>query len=854
MPTAIPEFIEQHCIDCHDDVEMKGNLDLDALLFEPLTPENRASWINVFDAAQSDEMPPAKKKRPDSEHLQTFLNSLSGSIKASEHERLETNGRASNRRLNRYEFENSLRDLLSLPNLEIRDNLPEDGTAHGFNKLNKALDISHVQMARFMESAEQALNQAVIPSVKAPQTFKEKYYTWQQPGFIKIAPPTLRLTFPIVGLELQPDLIGGRDRVAEQWIIPDLPGASKPERVEDEAVVMLTSTYEPSEIQFNKFRAEVSGRYILRFSGYTVWMNNDFSEVSKGRRNEPIAIYADSPPRILRPLGKFDFEPDATVHSLDVWLKAGETIRPDATRLVRPRGTSKNPLQEADGMPGVAFQWMEVEGPIFDQWPTAGHKLLFADLPLTETIDDTVVEVIEKADPGDPANDAGQVLPEHLNRKKNIISVSSPTPQKDAEALLRRFMERAYRRPVQESEVQPILQLVKGALKNNHSFKAAMISGYVATLVSPGYLYIKPNRGELDSHSLAERLSFFLWNSPPDAQLLKLASSGDLLDHQTLNQQVDRLLDDPRSRRFSDSFLDYWLDLRHMNASTPDEELYPDYQLNDNLIELAQTETQLYFYHLIENNLSAKNLVDSDFLIINERLAKHYDIPNVSGVHFRKVPLPENNARGGLMTQASVLKVTANGTLTSPILRGAWIMERMLGYHAAPPPVVEVPDPDIRGATTIREQLALHRSDTSCNSCHQKIDPVGFALENFDVMGAWRDFYRNTADGEGPKAKGIGHNGKPFLFRKGLPVDATGKLYRGDSFSDVRDLKKMLTERDTQLAENITEQLLTYATGAPVHFSDRQSIAKILQRSRASDYGLRDLIKHIVSSDLFLNR
>jgi hypothetical protein len=257
---------------------------------------------------------------------------------------------------------------------------------------------------------------------------------------------------------------------------------------------------------------------------------------------------------------------------------------------------------------------------------------------------------------------------------------------------------------------------------------------------------------------------------------------------------------------------------------------------------------------LVKRNLGVTNLVDSDFAILNERMARHYAIDGVEGVALRPVPLPRNCLRGGLLTQASVLKVTANGTTTSPVKRGAWIMSRILGKPPPPPPPgVPALEPDTRGATTIREQLARHRSQETCAACHRAFDPPGFALESFDVMGGWRDRYRAIGGGEAP-VKGIGHNGLRFHFGLGPTVDPSGELADGRKFKDVVELKQELLRDPEQLARNLAQQLAIYATGASIQFSDRPQIEKVLERTRARGYGVRSLIEEIVQSDLFLNK
>jgi hypothetical protein len=239
--------------------------------------------------------------------------------------------------------------------------------------------------------------------------------------------------------------------------------------------------------------------------------------------------------------------------------------------------------------------------------------------------------------------------------------------------------------------------------------------------------------------------------------------------------------------------------------------------------------------------------------MLNESLAAHYGLPCVQGVTLRRTSLPKDSVRGGLMTQAAVLKVTANGTTTSPVVRGAWIMERILGQKPPPPPPsVPAIDPDIRGAVTIRQQLEKHRTLESCNACHAKIDPAGFALENFDVMGGWRDRYRSESGGE--LAQGIAKSGQKFAFHYALPVDASGVLPDGRQFHDVRELKGLLLADEKQIARNLVRQLAVYATGAPIHFADRAEIEQILKRAEANHYGVRSLVHELVQSELFLNK
>jgi hypothetical protein len=834
-PAVVANFIEAHCANCHDDLTREAKLDLTSLSVDPTSPKNLATWIKVYDRTAVGEMPPKTKPRPEAEALHAFLGTLGAVIGEAEQTRVAAAGRAVARRLNRYEFENTVKDLLDLPTLGLRSMLPEDSMLHGYNRVGEALDMSHVQVARYLEAAELALREAVATRVAPPPTTTKRYYTWQQRQFVKRVGPDLRRTHPVVGYDVQYDLVDRRRPGVgpQQTRAPDLAAASRPERREQEAVVKVMSTYEPNYIRWDQFTAPVTGRYRLKFSGYTVWMSPDFRTASRGRRTEPISIYAWTPKR-QRWLAAFDFRPDVSEHEIEVWLRQGETILPDATRLVRSRPPDfKNPLLEADGMPGVAYQWMEATGPLLDAWPPAGHQLLFGDLPMTPA----------QTDPA--AEDLGG-LPGH-------VRVTPRAEAADVPRLMRGFVARAYRRPLEAGDVEPFVEIVQQARGMGHDFTDAMIAGYAAVLASPGFLYQQARPGALSDSAVAERLSYFLWNSPPDDRLRQQAASGRLRDPAVLRAEVDRMLADPRVDRFVEAFLDYWLDLRKMPDASADANLYPEYALDDYLVESMAKEPQHFFLDLLRHDRPARSVVHSDFVIVNERLARLYDLPGVVGTEFRRVELPPGSVRGGLMTQAAVLKVTANGTTTSPVLRGVWINERIRGIHTPPPPTgVPAVESDTRGATTIREQLAKHRTQPACSACHARIDPPGLALENFDVMGAWRTRYRSLGAGE--PVLGVGYNGQEFEFKLAQLVDPSGQLPDGRAFADVRELKRLLLRDERQLARNLAHQLVVYATGAPVRFSDRPRVEALLNRIAPSGYGVRTLIHELVADDLFLKK
>jgi len=869
------DFFEQHCYDCHDAESNKGGLDLSALAFQPDDPRNFARWVKVFDRVSAGEMPPKKRVRPAAADLEGFTSAVGQALRAAEQERIASEGRATQRRLNGYEYENALRDLLSAPWLQVKGQFPDDGEAFRFNRIGDALDVSHVHMARYMIAADYAMREALGVQFVQPPTITRRYYARDQRTLTsKFTGSNFnnspdRMTYPVVGLNTpQPDV---------RWLRAPL---TDPETQDEEAVAWVSSNYVTGfTYRWDQFRAPVAGRYRIRFSGYTLWVPpggiqmsfkgeqdkvgkprppnknvGDYDRPQPGRTDEPITVYTRNG-TMNRRVGEFDLTPTPAVYDVgDVWLLGNETLVPDASRFYRSRPTNfRNPLMQEDGAPSVAFRWMEVEGPLYDEATDAGYRLLFGDLPLRRVeagAPGVAVPFVDRTDRREGGRNAGQRV-QALGEA--VVDVVSTDPKKDADRLMRGFLAHAYRRPAAEGDVQRFLALVEDRRAAGLSFAEAMLAGYTAVLASPGFVFLEEKPGKLDDYALATRLALFLWNSVPDDALRSRAAQGELHRPEVLRAEAERLLSDPKSRRFVDAFLDYWIDLRKMEDSTPSTTLYNDYYLDDALAEAALAESQLYFAEMVQRDLPARGIVDSDFTFLNERLATHYGIPGVTGIAMRRVQLPPDSPRGGFMTQASVLKVTANGTTTSPVLRGKWIMERILGYEIPPPPPVAAVEPDIRGAVTIRQQLAKHRDNTSCAACHSKMDPPGFALESFDVMGAWRDRYRAVDEGK-PAEKGIGKNGQPFEFHLGLPVDAAGELPDGRPFQDIRDFKRLVREDDALLARNLARQLTVYATGAPVSFGDRAEIERIVQRTSARRYGLRSLIHEVVQSPLFLNK
>jgi hypothetical protein len=424
-----------------------------------------------------------------------------------------------------------------------------------------------------------------------------------------------------------------------------------------------------------------------------------------------------------------------------------------------------------------------------------------------------------------------------------FAAVQSDDPSADARRLLADFLPRAFRRTVEAAEVDRYADLAADRVAAGVGFEMAMRTAYTAALCSPDFLYLHERPGRLDGWALASRLSYFLWGSMPDDELFDLARDGRLTDPAVLRRQTDRMLADPKAGRFMADFVDQWLDLRDIDQTSPDRRLYPEFgpYLRDSMV----AESRGFFRELLAHDLPAATVVRSDFAVLNQKLAEHYGVPGVTGSAFRRVPLPADARRGGFLTQAAVLKVTANGTDTSPVKRGAWVQRKVVGRPPDPPPPnVPAIEPDVRGTTTVREQLAKHRADPGCAACHARIDPPGFALEGFDVIGGQRDRFRTLGPGDPPKTAAA------VAYRLAHPVDAAGEV-GGRRFAGVDEFRAILAADDRQLARNLYGQLLTYATGAPPGYADRAEVERALDRAAWTGYGVRTLVHEVVQSEMF---
>lgn len=762
-------FLDAHCMSCHDAEAKKGGLDLTAPI-DWAKADDRARWVRVHDRVAKGEMPPGKRK-PAADETAPFLAGLSRGLTAADAARKGT----VLRRLNRVEYEYTLHDLLGI-RAPLADRLPEDGKAQGFDTVGAALDLSGAQLQRYMDAADAALTAATRTGPR-PENRKQ----------------TVRF-----------DEGKNADHLGKHWL-------KRP----DGAVVFFTAGAFPP-ITPSTFRAAADGKHRLRLTGYAY------------QSADPVtfAVYLVSQGReaASRLLGYYTLsagEPQTL--DLTAELSRGETVRLIPQGLRVPGNIVKLDLTKYPG-PGLAIQSLEVEGPLHEDWPGRGHRLLWGDLPT-----DPPAGFGAKATPG---------------------AVRSKDPAADAERLLRAFVPAAFRRPVGPERVAPYVALAKAELAAGVSFERAMRTAYQAVLCSPHFLYLVEPAGKLDGYAVASRLSYFLWRSAPDAALLAAAGHGELSTPSGLRAQTERLLKDPKADRFVADFVGQWLNLRDIDATTPDEKLYPEF--DPALRHAMVRETELFFAAVLKADRPVTEFLHSDWTVLNERLARHYGVPGVKGPEFRTVKLPPAAHRGGVLTHASVLKVSANGTTTSPVTRGAWVLERILGEPPQPPPPgVPGVEPDIRGATTIREQLDKHRNSASCAGCHKVIDPPGFALERYDVIGGWRDRYRAVPD---PKIKAEVLTVGNRRVALGPKVDASGELPDGRRFAGPDEFKALLLKDPDRFTRALTEKLVVFGTGRETGFSDRPAVTAVVRGCAAGGRGFRDLVHRVIQSELFLTK
>jgi len=767
--SAVTILFELHCMECHRDESPKGNVSLEPLLHGQ---RDVALWQNVLAKIETGEMPPKPKPGLTVEERQIASDWLFTLVSAEKQMQRNIEGRVVLRRLNRVEYENTLRDLLGV-SVRVRELLPQDASSAGFDNVGEALHSSSFLLARYLEAGEAALEQAIAngtqPRVKREHVTLEAAYQVKQNS---------------ENVFRKGD--GGR-------------------------ITMFSSS--PWQAA-TMFWIEQRGRYRFRLSVQADQSNGRpvvFSTHIGGGGGGP-------QPELV---GYFDAPADAPKV-----IEFESFMEPRMSMTIRPYGLAPSSEiakagPQAWAGPGLAVDWIEMEGPLNDVWPPESHHRIFGGLK----------QIAVKLPSGN-----------------EMLEVQSNDAVTDTKRIIEGFARNAFRRPISEDELAPFIAMVEKRRAAGSSFEQAVRAGLVAVMTSPQFLFLRETPGRLDDFAIASRLSYFFWSSTPDEDLLTLAEKGQLHDQATLHAQVDRLLQSPKSAAFTEHFTGQWLRLREIDFTEPSMQLYPEF---DDMLKVSMLrEVRLFFDELLLKDLPLTNFLASDFSMLNGRLAKHYGIAGVDGWTFQRVKLPPDSHRGGVLTMAAILKITANGTNTSPVIRGAYVLDRIMGMPPKPPP----PDagsiePDTRGSTTIRQQLARHRQIESCGSCHIKIDPLGFSLENFDVIGGWREYYRSTGNG-----KPVEIDGKKMRWLQGPAIDAGDVMADGRKIGNVDELKQILLDDSDVFGRALTIRLLTYGTGGQVEAVDQREVTAILNQAKARKWGFRSLLHEIVTSPLFLEK
>ena len=848
--TAVSEefpdaFLRRWCVDCHADDSPPAGLNLLTLSRDLENPDSLRRWIRIHDRISSGEMPPPEAESPDAESRQAAVRMLAGQLTAVAEQ--QQSHQLQIRRLTRREYENTIRDLFDMPGISLAENLPADSSSGSFDTNAAALDVSHVHLARYLETADQILDYAIAVRPVPPRIQQRRISLVNRGGFVA------HIVMNGDGLLLKngmPD--------------PEFPPAAEQNHLDQGAherwgsfsngasVGLFRHEDESVSPYFIEHVTIYPGRYRVRTSLWSFQWDQGVMLPGRGTEAARLSVVrltgdgrgGQHPSTVI---GYFDAPAEQPQeHELTVWLNHNELIGFNTASLAPTANYfRKRRAMEFTG-PGVVVDWLDIEGPFHESWPPLSHQRILGEMPLQE--------VSQQDHPGLhlPSRRRPRQLGAGMNRpdpEPGLWTVMSEQPQQDAERLLTDLLPKLFRRPLHDGQLQDYLKIVAARTAVGDSFELAMRAAVRAALVAPDFLFHVTPADSPPLYTTASRLAYLLWRSQPDEQLLQAAADGSLQNPEVLHSETERLLADPRARRFVHDFTGQWLKLDLIASTDPDRRLYPEF--SPYLQDCMLAESRAWFHDLLAQDRDVSFFIHSDELIINQKLAAHYQVPDVQGTELRRVPRPPECPRGGFATQAAVLKVTANGTTTSPVTRGAFVLDRLLGQPPESPPAsVPAIEPDVQGAVTIREQLQLHQSDPVCASCHRRIDPPGYALESFDVIGGYRTRYRSIGEGD-PGERG---NIDPMIgisFRLGPQVQPTGTTPAGQSFADIHEWKQLVAADRQRLLMAFTSHLAEFAIGRSLTFADRSELLRIAERADARGGGIRTLLHELIASPLF---
>jgi mono/diheme cytochrome c family protein len=771
------EFLARHCADCHGDSKPEGDVTLSWPADDAGLLAQRKLWETALRRVEAGEMPPQDQPRPEAAEAASFAAGMRQRYAEADLRAPADPGRVTMRRLNRVEYRNTIRDLVGV-DFDPTTDFPSDEIGHGFDTIGDVLTVSPLLMERYLDAAEAVMERA-IPSTPPPVVKRRRQAKYTEPA----SPDVKRL------------IVAGFRRMS----------------TDGKGAIELGPINAP-------FEWEADGEYELRTKVYAaaatpqpvrVTLLVSGKELPQPAAQEDLDRLSGSVPRTARILGSFVVT-----------------------------GTSKETANEftvrVPPLPGRDRVLIAIEKPATEtrESPenteaTNGEET--TDIPATTVF----VEGLELSGPLDsrPAS-----------QKRLLASAATSSPEDQTREVLGRFLRRAFRRRVEPGELDRHVALVDKAVKSGRDWHAGVQFAMQAALCSPKFLFHvesddRPDAEgvqSLDEFQLASRLSFFLWSTMPDDELLDLADRGQLSEN--LDAQVRRMLADPRAGALVTSFAMQWLQLKRIEFISPDGELFPTF--NNDLRTAMLQETELFVGGVFHEDRSVLELIDADSTFVNAPLAKHYGLEDAyrkaggKGKDFHRVPTADRT-RGGLLSQAGILTATSNPTRTSPVKRGRWVLEQLLG-EPPPPPPPNVPElEENEGASTtasLRERMEVHRRNAACAGCHARMDAIGFALENYDAVGAFR-----TKDGT-------------------FDIDADGTFPNGTSFSGPAGLKDVLLAKKREFCRCLTEKMMTFALGRGLEPADRPTIERIVDRLESQDYKVSALVAGIVTSDAFRQR
>lgn len=828
-PASIEPFFENYCYNCHDADTAKADLNLEDLTRRIASSADALHWQDILDQLNAGEMPPKDKKQPTAEELATVVGDLTESLQEAQTALKDSGGEIALRRLNQREYVATIKDLMGIRLLP--DKLPDDPSGR-FDTIGQDQSLSAMYLEKYFtygqEVARTALHWACEPRME-PEALdrreyantearsKQVYEIWERVRLVEEdgkTPAEARLTDEEWERYGSNYAQSGVKRGQREYYERNLHIHAKGRMLSHDLLVENVSVF---------FRTDARARYRVRFCGGVV----DGVAVRRGVRmmehNGRLGGKHGSAVGSFWIGGTID---EPTVHETSYYPVFRPDFRPDHWRQSRKHLFA---LEDKRGGPGfeqfyhhykpiepeapkdtIFAKWMEVEGPFYD-----------AKSPF-----------------------------EKLVEKYQVTTASDETLDSAAAGFLAEFAEVAFRyREIPEGYIDRLSRYYIRQRNAGLGFRKAIIDPLAMMLTSSYFLYLVEPREEaakdrtLDAISSANRLSYFLWSSPPDEELRQLATRGELLQPAVLEQQVDRMLESPHAEHFFEGFMSQWAHLKRFGSLSLDSKLLV--HRTDGMIHAARQEPVEFFKTLVKENLPASNFINSDFVMVNGVLAMKYGLAELySGDGFKKIQLPSGSPRGGLITQAAFLSTGTMGNRTSPVIRGSLVKEILLN-DPPPPPPPNVPELDA-GAdplTSVRSLVELHQTKAQCASCHARFDFIGLGLENFDAVGMWRDEELVT---EAQEAQQIPHRPK-----KVYAVDASGELPNGETFEDVHGLKAALMKEKRAVAGSIFEGLLCYGLGRDVSFTDRPLIEKSLDALQADNYPIRSMIKQIITSKPF---